>query len=429
MGMVLKMKECFSVSGTGELIEKLDKRLNSVDNYALLFIDVDNFRYVNDTYGHRFGDKLLNRLSEVMTGLVNKNCTIYRIGADKFIVLTERFTEILEIDRLAVRILRGLKEPVEIDGRVLYCTVSIGISIYPDHGSTAEELFKNADIAVINAKETGKNKIAIYSESMYTAVQERMSTERDLRNALQNNEIELYYQPVYDVKSRRISGFEALMRWRNDEMGFVLPDKFIRVAVDTHMIIAIGEWTLRNACLFQKNLQQQGYGDIKVSVNVSKLQLLQYDFVEMVTDILDMAGISSESIELEIAEPVVTDSFDLIIDKLKALAERGLRITVDGFGRGYSPMSILKQLPITSLKIDRTIVNTINGTPDGTSLADFMVNIAKSLNLRVIAEGVESREQHDQLGKLGCDALQGYFLCRPLSERDAIGKLQRNTTD
>ncbi len=423
------MKGCFSVSGTGALIEELDKKLKSVDNCALLFIDVDNFKYVNDTFGHRFGDRLLKRFSEILDGLVNENCTIYRIGADKFTVLTDRFSEILEIERLAVRIIKGLKEPVEIDGRVLYRTVSIGISIYPDHGSTAEELFKNADIAVINAKETGKNRITIFNESLYTAVQEWVFIEGYLRNALKNNELELYYQPVYDMKTKRISGFEALMRWRNDEMGFVMPNQFIRVAEDTHMIIAIGEWTLRNACLFQKHLQQQGCKDIKVSVNVSRLQLLQDDFVEMVTDMLDMAGISSDSIQIEIAEPVLAGSFDMIVDKLRTLDERGLRIIMDGFGRGYSSMSLLSQLPITSLKIDRSFVNTINGTLEGTSLVDFMVHIAKSMNLRVTAEGVESREQYDHLEKIGCDALQGYFLSRPLPEREAINKLKSNTTD
>lgn len=423
------MKGCFSVSGTGALIEELDKKLKSIDNYALLFIDVDNFKYVNDTFGHTFGDRLLKRFLEILIGLVNENCTIYRIGADKFIILTERFEGIHEIESLAVRILKGLKEPMEIDERVLYSTVSIGISIYPDHGSNAEELFKNADIAVIKAKETGKNRIIIYSESMYAAVQEWVFIERYLRNALENNELELYYQPVYDTKSKRISGFEALMRWRNDEMGFVMPNQFIRVAEDTHMIIAIGEWTLRNACIFQKHLQQQGYKDIKVSVNVSRLQLLQDDFVEMVTDMLDMAGISSDSIEIEIAEPVLAGSFDMIIDKLKTLNERGLRIIMDGFGRGYSSMSLLNQLPITSLKIDRSFVNTINDTLEGTSLVDFMVHIAKSMNLRVLAEGVETGEQYEHLEKIGCDALQGYFLSRPLPERDAINKLKSNTTE
>lgn len=423
------MKRCFSVSGVGKLIDELDKKLKLVGNCALLFIDVDNFKYVNNTFGHTFGDRLLVRISEILTGLVNENCTIYGIGADKFIVIAEQFEGIHEIERLAVRILRGLKEPVELEERVLYNTVSIGISIYPEHGRTAEELFKNADIAVINAKETGKSKITIYRESMYTAVQEWVFIERYLRNALENNEFELYYQPVFDMKRKRISGFEALMRWRNDEMGFIMPNQFIRVAEDTHMIIAIGEWTLRNACLFQKHLQEQGDGDIKVSVNVSRLQLLQDDFVEMLTDMLDMAGISSDSIELEIAEPVMAGSFDMIIDKLRMMDERGLRIIMDGFGRGYSSMSLLNQLPITSLKIDRSFINTIDGTVESTSLVDFMVHIAKSMNLRVLAEGVESVEQYNHLDKIGCDALQGYFLSRPLSERDAISKLRSNTTE
>lgn len=418
------MKGCFSVSGTGALIEELDKKLKSVDNCALLFIDVDNFKYVNDTYGHRFGDRLLKRFTEILTGLVNENCTIYRIGADKYTVLSERFERINEIESLAVRILRGLKESVEIDERVLYSTVSIGISIYPDHGGTAEELFKNADIAVIKAKETGRNRIVIYSDAMNVAVQERVSIERYLRHALENNEFELYYQPIYDTQSGRISRFEALVRWRNDEMGFVMPDKFLKVAEDTHMIIAIGEWILHSAGIFQKNLQQQGYKDIRVSVNVSRLQLIQDDFVDVVMDILDMTGISADSLEIEVAENVLAQASDLISGKLKTLNENGLRITMDGFGRGYSSISFLKQLPVTTLKIDKSFVGTINGKKESTALVDFIVHIAKSMDLNVLAEGVETREQFDYLQKIGCDGLQGYFLSRPLPEKDAIGKLQ-----
>lgn len=404
-------------------IENIEQKLKIGEKSALIFIGVDNFRYVNYTYGHIFGDRLLERFYEILTGLLNGNCTIYRIGGDKFAILVERFETIQEIERLSVTLLKGLK-PVRLDGKVFYNTVSIGVSFYPDHGSTVVELCKSADIAFEKAKEAGKNRIVIYSDSMNLEVQEWVLIEGYLRNALENNEFELYYQPIYDTKSGSISGFETLVRWRNDEMGFVMPDKFIKVAEDTHMIISIGEWILRNACIFQKHLQQQGYKDIVVSVNVSRLQLLQEDFVEVVMDMMEMVGISPKCMEIEVAEPVLIEVHDLISDKLKTLNENGLRITMDGFGKGYSAMTFLKQLPITSLKIDKSIVGTINDKQGRASLVDFMVHIAKSMDLNVLAEGIETPEQHDYIQNIRCDRLQGYFLSRPLPEKDAIGKLQ-----
>lgn len=416
-----RMKGCRKMYGL--FIEKIEQKLKAAEKSALIFIDVDNFKYVNYTYGHKFGDRLLERFYEILTGLLNDNCTIYRIGGDKFAVLVERFETIQEIEKLAITLLKGLKL-VRLDGRVFYYTVSIGISFYPEHGSTVDDLCKSADIAFEKAKETGKNKIVIYSDSMILEVQEWVLIESYLRNALENNEFELYFQPIYETQNGRISGFETLVRWRNDEMGFVMPDKFIEVAEDTHMIISIGEWIFRNACMFQKNLQQEGYKDIVVSVNVSRLQLLQEDFVEVVMDMLEMVGISPDSMEIEVAEPILAEARDLISDKLKTLNGNGLRITMDGFGKGYSSMNFLKQLPITSLKIDKSIVDTINGKQGSVSLVDYMVHVAKSIDLNVLAEGIETREQYDYMQNIRCDRLQGYFLSRPLSERDAIGKLQ-----
>lgn len=407
------------------LIEMLTEFLNgnNGNKCAILFVDIDNFKYVNDTMGHSFGDRLLKEISDMLVCMLDKNCSVYRLGGDEFVVLIEDFYDIYEIEKTAVKILKELKNPVEIDGRTFFSTVSIGISLYPDHGSTMDELLKNADIAVYKAKEMGKNRIAIYNEPMNIAVAERMNIEKYLRTALENNEFELYYQPQLDIQTNQISGFEALLRWRNAELGFVMPAKFISIAENTHLIIPIGEWVLRNACLFLKRIQQSGHKNLMISINVSMLQLLQDDFVDVVTEILELANLKPGYLEIEITESILMESYEAIAEKLKLLKAKGVKIALDDFGKGYSSLNYLRHLPISTLKIDKSFIDTISSGKESQSMIDLIVKIGKSMDLCVVAEGVETQEQLDYLVIHKCNKMQGYLYSRPLPETEAIRKL------
>ena len=407
------------------LREKIGSILQSAERFAFLFMDIDNFKYVNDTLGHTFGDNLLKEVVEAIGGALEANCSLYRLGGDKFIILMEEFADIYEIERIAVNMLKTLKNPIEIDGRIFYNTASIGVCVFPDHGSTFDDLLKNADIALIKAKENGRNRIVIFSEPMKDAVQEWADIEKYLRSALGNSEFELYYQPQFEVRTGKITGFEALIRWRNDEMGFVMPGSFIRVAEDTNLIIPIGEWVLRNACIFLKRLQQEGFSNLSVSINVSMLQLLQDDFVEVVTETIEMANIKPSNLEIELTESIVGKNYDALIQKLQALRRLGVKIALDDFGKGYSSLNYLRELPITALKIDKSFIKVISDDDNSNNLTDFIVRIGQSLDLSIVAEGIETQKQLDYLSGLECDRMQGYLMSRPLPEKDAIEVLYR----
>jgi diguanylate cyclase (GGDEF)-like protein len=401
-----------------EIVDRRDGR-----QCALLFIDVDNFKYINDVMGHTFGDRMLQLIGDRLKNLAKENMKVYRLGGDEFIILIDRFADPEEIEKWTVTILKELKKQIELDNSILFNTVSIGVSLYPDHGNTMDELLKKADIAVYKAKSAGKNRIVIYNEPMNEAVTERMCIESCLRTALENNEFELYYQPQLDLETNAISGFEALLRWRSRELGLVAPDRFIKIAEDTHQIIAIGEWVLRNACVFLKKLHQAGNKDLSISVNISMLQLLQDDFTDFVFETLDIVYLEPHYLELEITESILMESYETIPGKLKTLREHGVKIALDDFGKGYSSLTYLRNLPISTLKIDKTFIDTISGPDKNKSLTDHIVNIGKSMDLCVIAEGVETQEQLDYLKEHKCTKIQGYLFSRPLPEKDAYQKI------
>ncbi len=390
---------------------------------SLMFVDIDDFKYVNDTMGHSFGDRMLKEISKKLCGMLDSNCDVFRLGGDEFIVLIEDFETTYEIEKVAVKLLMELKNRVEVDGRFLFNTVSIGISLFPEHGTTMDELLKNADIAVYKAKASGKNRIVIFNEPMNKAVTERVNIEKHLRTALENNEFELYYQPQLDIQNNRISGFEALIRWHNAELGNVSPSKFISIAEDTHLIIPIGEWVLRNACIFLKRVHQSGYRDMTISINASMLQLLQVDFVNSVFETLELINLDPKYLEIEITESILMESYETIAEKLRLLVERGVKIALDDFGKGYSSLNYLRYLPISTLKIDKTFIDTINGNEKNKSLTDMIVKIGKSMDLCVVAEGVETQEQLDYLIMHDCNKMQGYLFSRPLPESEAIQML------
>jgi len=397
----------------------------SSSRIAVMIVDIDNFKYINDTLGHSFGDQLLVRVCSHLEELVGEDSRIYRFGGNGFVIVYEDFKEISQAERLAVKVLKGFKTPIEIEDSSLYITISIGIALYPGQGDNMEDLLKNADIALYKAKETGKNRIVFYNKPMNEAMSERLYIEKHLRTALDNNEFELYYQPQLDLATKKISGFEALIRWNSPELGFVSPLRFIGIAEDTHMILPIGEWVLRNACMYLKGLHRQGHGELTMSVNISMVQLIQEDFAEMVLDALEETKLDPKYLELEITESTLMESYDIMESKLSALSQKGLRFALDDFGKGYSSLNYLSQLPISTLKIDKSFVDTIGSDGKQNSMTNLIVKIGRSIGLNVVAEGVETREQLDYLTKNKCDRIQGYLFSKPMPEKAVAGFLEK----
>lgn len=388
--------------------------LKKCNEFAIMIVDIDNFKYINDTMGHSFGDQILSEFGSRLGNLAGKGSTIYRLGGDGFVIVIEGYKDKALVEKLAVKILKDFRIPFDIKGSRVFMTISMGVSVYPEHGDSMDELLKNADIALYKAKETGKNRIVFYNKPMNEAISERVSIEKHLRTALINNEFELHYQPQLDIKNNKISGFEALIRWNSPELGFVSPVRFISIAEDSHMIVPIGEWVLRNACMYIKKLHRRGYSDVSISVNISMLQLLQDDFVENVLAILNCTELDPCYLELEITESILMESYELIAQKLKLLKDSGIKIALDDFGKGYSSLYYLRQLPISTLKIDKSFIDTIGTEGKHKSLTNLMVKIGKTMGLSVVAEGVETQEQLDYLTKYKCDKYQGYLFSKPV---------------
>lgn len=390
---------------------------------ALLFIDIDNFKLINDTLGHAVGDQVIKLMGERLKGLLGENDLIYRLGGDEFVILMAEIREQNDVQAFAEAVLAGFKEPFYVGDSILHINISFGIAVFPEHGANIDELLRCADIAMYKAKEEGGNGFVIYQPLMNETIVERMNIEKQLRTALDRDEFVLYFQPQYDLKTLRITGLEALLRWNNRELGVVSPAKFIKIAEETHLIIPLGQWVMRKACQFIRRLQERGLGDLTVSVNVSILQLLQNDFADSVFAVLEACGLKPRDLEIEITESVLMESYESIAGNLERLRRNGVRIALDDFGKGYSSLSYLAQLPITTLKIDKSFIDIITAG-DGASahskaLTGQIVMLGRSMGMAVVAEGVETREQLDYLMHYQCDIIQGYLLSKPLPEVQA----------
>ncbi|MGN7762254.1 ABC transporter substrate binding protein [Paenibacillus sp. 22594] len=393
---------------------------------ALFFLDIDNFKYINDTMGHTLGDQLLVKAGERLLELSDGRCLHFRFGGDEFVILIKDIDGYSEVIFCAESLVQGFGEPFELDNSSVHISVSVGIARYPENGTSAGELLKNADIAMYKAKEEGKGTYIMYGEEMQRHFDERMIVEHHLRNAIANNELSLHYQPLVDIGSGDIWGFEALIRWNNPVLGFVSPLSFITIAEDCRLIVPIGEWVLRNACRFTKDLHAQGYEGYHISVNISVVQLILDDFTEMVLTILSETGLAPEYLELEITESIFMESFEAISSKLESLKQKGIGIALDDFGTGYSSLSYLKQLPITTLKIDKSFIDSIDA-PNNMSLASSIVTIGHDMGLNVTAEGVETQDQLAFLERTSCDKIQGYFISRPIPEKEVAAWVAART--
>jgi len=396
----------------------------SPDNKAALFyIDMDNFKYINDTMGHAFGDKFIIKVGERLTSLMTENCSIYRIGGDEFIVILEDIKSEKEAEVFASYIIESFKDTLDIEGSTLSTTLSIGIALYPKHGENINELLTFADIAMYKSKAQGKNGYVIYDNHMEAVFRERTNIEKCMRKALEKNEFVLHYQPQVNIKENKIVGFEALLRWNSSELGFLPPVKFIEIAEDTQFIIPLGKWVLKTSCEFLKKLHRKGHENLTMSVNISVLQLLQTDFIDFVMSTLNAFQLKPEHLVLEITESILIQSFENINSKLQELKSLGIGVALDDFGNGYSSLSYLMQLPISTLKMDKSFINDIITNSGNRVLVGHIISLGRNLGIKVIAEGVEDTEQLDFLVENQCDVIQGYIFGKPLSEEEVIKRL------
>jgi len=387
-----------------------------VRSIALVFIDLDHFKFINDSLGHNAGDKLLQHMAERLRSVVRDGDTVSRLGGDEFIlILNDQHNEEI-IFRAMQRIITKLSEPVSIDGHELYVTCSAGISLHPQDGPDIETLLKNADAAMYRAKERGRNNFQFYTSEMNQLVNERLALESSLRRALERREFLLHYQPKVDLRTGAIVGAEALVRWQHPEWGLMYPDRFISLAEETGLIVPIGEWVLRTACEQNRAWQDAGLRPVTVSVNLSARQFRQKALFKTVAQILSETGLRPQHLEMELTESMVMHNAEAAITILKKLKEIGVQLSVDDFGTGYSSLSYLKSLPIGILKIDRSFVRDIiaRGGRDGGILAQAIISLGHSLKLKVVAEGVESEAQLKFLKAHRCDETQGYYFSKPV---------------
>jgi diguanylate cyclase (GGDEF)-like protein/PAS domain S-box-containing protein len=381
---------------------------------ALLFLDLDRFKGVNDSFGHELGDALLLEVSSRLRRVVREGDTVARQGGDEFIILLTGIQRPQDVTAVAFKVFHAFSEPFLIRGHELFITVSIGATLFPDDGDDMQALLRNADTAMYRAKEKNGNAFQFYSREMSVRALERAELERALRRALERKEFELFYQPKVATGSGRIIGAEALIRWHHPELGLVSPTRFIPMAEEIGLIVPIGDWVLHTACAQNKAWQDAGLEAISVSVNLSARQFREDDLVESVADVLNNMGLDAKHLELELTESIVMNSAELFINKLRALEDLGVQLSIDDFGTGYSSLSYLKRFPLHHLKIDQSFVRDIATDADDAAITSTVISLGHSLNLKVIAEGVETEEQVAFLREHHCDEMQGYYFSRPL---------------
>ncbi|MBL4930736.1 EAL domain-containing protein [Clostridium paridis] len=392
-----------------------DSNVNNT-KVAVLFLDVDNFKKVNDALGHSVGDELLLLTTQRLNECVNEKNLIARLGGDEFSILFENINKVTDIIEIVENINNLFVDDFNINENFINLSASIGISVYPDDGQTAEDLMKNSETAMYRAKELGKNTYQIFNVNMKEELIKKISIEGMIRNGLKKKEFLLYYQPQYQAKTRKLRGFEALIRWDNPAVGFLSPLEFIPIAEETGLIVQLGEWVLNTAAEMYKKIKDMYGIEVIMSVNISPIQLRQKNFVNLVLGVIDRLKIKPENIELEITESVFIDNFDNSIETLKRLRNYGIRIALDDFGTGYSSLSYLKKLPISILKIDKSFVNEIDENNKEVILTDSIISLVHKLNIETIAEGVEDEYQLKYLEKAECDNFQGYYLGKPMPE-------------
>ena len=410
------------------LQDRLSKALASArrqkDKVALLFLDLDRFKNINDSLGHSLGDLLLQGVAARLKKWAREQDTAARLGGDEFLIVLTRVKEVADAAVAAERLMDAMTAEFVVQGQPFSIGCSVGISIFPEHGADGETLIKNADAAMYCAKENGRHNFRFFTDDMNAQVVERLTLEHSLRRALDKKEFFLMYQPQMEIATRKITGLEALIRWQHPELGLVPPDKFIRIAENSGLIVPIGEWVLRTACAQARKWQDEGLPAVPVAVNVSAVQFRQDGFCELIHRVLEETGLAAQYLELELTESLLLSSADVTFAVLKELKAMGLKLAIDDFGTGYSSLSYLKQFPVGKLKVDRSFIRDVAVNADDAAITTAIISMAKSLNLKVIAEGVEDEAQMSFLRARQCDEIQGYYFSKPLRADECAEKVR-----
>jgi len=391
--------------------------------FAVMFVDLDRFKIINDTLGHSAGDALLIEIAKRLTQSVRESDLVSRIGGDEFVILLRKISNVEQVTRVARKILTAVVKPLTIHGQECRVTASIGISLFPSDAQDEESLTKNADAAMYAVKEQGRNNFLFHSQEIKTQSIERLMLETSLRHALERNELLLYYQPKQDLSRGSISGVEALLRWHHPDLGLLQPSRFIPLAEETGLIVPIGKWVLETACAQSMAWQRQGLPAIRIAVNLSPRQFADPNLLVDVGAALEKSGMPPELLELEITESMLMQNVEHAVQVLTAIKSLGITLAVDDFGTGYSSMSLVKKFPIDVLKIDRSFVRDIASDSEDKAIADAIIALGRALDLTIVAEGVETAEQEAFLRAHNCDEIQGYLISKPIPADEFAGFL------
>jgi len=382
--------------------------------FAMLFIDLDRFKVINDSLGHDAGDILLTEIGNRLRETLRSSDVVARLGGDEFVVILEETAEREDVERIAHNLLSVLGEPMQLSGHECHTTASIGIAMYPSDGSDVQTLIKNADMAMYFAKEDGKNGFRFFTKDTRTQSIERLTLETALRRALDRNQFALHYQPKVDMATGQITGVEALLRWTHPELGVLPPMQFIPLAEETGLIVPIGRWVLKEACAQNMAWQRRGLRRISMAVNLSPRQFVDQHLLQDIDEALAASGMSPVLLQLEVTESMVMRNVSRAVKVLDAIQSRGIRLAIDDFGTGYSSMSLMKQFPIDTIKIDRSFVRDLPKDSEDQAIAQAIISMGKALGMTVVAEGVETTEQETFLRDHACDEMQGYLFSKPV---------------
>lgn len=404
------------------LNDRIEQFINSADrhnqSFALLYIDLDRFKTINDSLGHSSGDELLKTIGQRLLGCLRKDDVVSRIGGDEFVILINEVQRPEQLYKVLNKLIDSINVPVKVKGLELHTSLSIGISLYPNDGQDAETLLKHADIAMYRAKGMGRNTYLYYSADMKGLADNRFSIENDLRLSVLNNEFSLHYQPQFDAKNKTIKAVEALLRWRKPDGSYSPPNEFIPILEETGQIITVGAWVLEHACRQLSQWHAAGWDHLRLSVNLSSIQLNNEELASNITRVLDKYKLPSACLELEITESILIRHDSTVETNLKQLVKLGVRLAIDDFGTGYSSLSYLHRLSIDTLKIDRSFIENVPGDKNSEAIVHAIVGLSRGLNLTLVAEGVENDKQRAFVTELGCDYIQGFLFSRPLPQEE-----------
>ncbi|MGO4469519.1 putative bifunctional diguanylate cyclase/phosphodiesterase, partial [Pseudoduganella sp. RAF53_2] len=400
------------------LADRLDRAMlaaqRSERGLAVMFIDLDRFKTINDSLGHMTGDQLLKEVANRLCGAVRASDTVARLGGDEFVVLLPGIRNADESSHVAQKIIDSLAAPFPLEGRMLHISPSIGICMYPDDGEDVATLMRNADAAMYHAKASGRNNYQYFTQTMNLAAAQHFEMESSLRSALALGQFELHYQPIMDIATRRLATLEVLLRWRRPASGLVMPDQFISIIEENGLIVPVGEWVLRRACEQSMEWQRMGLQPVPLAINLSPRQFMHKGLVDSIRRILDETGIDPALIEFEITETALMQHGEHTMDVLGQINAMGIRLSIDDFGTGYSSLAYLKRFPVRKIKIDRAFIKDLEESAEDRAIVAAITALSDSLQLSIVAEGVETEEQYELLRKQGCQYAQGYLFSKPV---------------